>query len=147
MHRWMRVSIMTLVLVAAATPSFAGLGLQLGAAIDPDMFLIGGRFRSQPLGETSITMVPSIEFGIGDNVWMFAGNLDGHYDFKTDSKYAPYIGAGLTLNWFDFDQGDGDLEFGGSILGGIQLSEKYFFETKFGLGDVPDWKFILGFGR
>jgi hypothetical protein len=22
----------------------------------------------------------------------------------------PYAGAGLTLNWFDFDEGDGDLE-------------------------------------
>jgi hypothetical protein len=148
MHRSIRFIAVTLILVASfATPSFAALGLQAGAAIDPDMFLIGGRFRSQPLGDTSITMVPSIEFGIGDNVWMFAGNLDGHYDFKTDSQYAPYIGAGLTLNWFDFDGGDGDLEFGGSILGGIQLNEKFFFETKFGLGDVPDWKFILGWGK
>jgi hypothetical protein len=28
-----------------------------------------------------------------------------------------------------------------------QLNEKFFFETKYGLGDVPDWKFILGWGK
>ncbi len=147
MYRWMRISIVTLVLAAAATPSFAALGLQAGASVDSDMFLIGGRFRSSPLGDTSIYIVPSIEFGIGDNRWAFAGNFDGHYDFKTNSKWAPYAGAGMTLTWFDADNVDGDLKFGGSILGGIQLNEKFFFETKWGLGDVQDWKFILGWGK
>ena len=42
--------------------------------------------------------VPSIELGFGD-FFMVAGNLDGHYTFKSESKYAPYAGAGLTLNW------------------------------------------------
>ena len=40
-----------------------------------------------------------------------------------------------------------DTEFGGSILGGIQVNEKFYFETKLGLGDVPDWKFVLGWGK
>jgi hypothetical protein len=48
MYRWMRLSILTLVLVAAATPSFAALGLQAGASIDPDMFLIAGVLRVIP---------------------------------------------------------------------------------------------------
>jgi hypothetical protein len=145
MYPWMRFSAMSLVLVAAlATPVFAGVGLQAGGSVNPDDFLIGSRFRSKPLGKAMFA-VPSIEFGFGD-VFMIAGNFDGHYTLKSDSKYAPYIGAGATLNWFDFDGGS-DTEFGGSILGGIQLNEKFFFETKYGLGDVPDWKFILGWGK
>ena len=144
MHRLMRFSIVTLLLVAAATPAFAGLGLQAGASVNPDDFIFGVRFKSHDLGE-SIFLVPSVEVGFGD-VTMIAGNLDGHYKFKTSSKYAPYIGGGITLNWFDFDGGS-DTEFGGSILGGIQLNDRFFFETKVGLGDVPDWKFLVGWER
>jgi hypothetical protein len=131
-------------LAAAATPSFAGLGFHAGASIDPDDFLVGLRFKSQPIAE-SFYIVPNVEVGFGD-ITMIAGNLDGHYNFKTSSKYAPYVGAGLTLNWFDFE-GDSELDFGGSILGGIMITPKWFFETKVGLGDVPDWKFIVGFEK
>src|SRR5262245_22758126 len=130
--------------MAAATPSFAGLGFHAGASIDPDDFLLGLRFKSHPI-EESFFIVPSVEVGFGD-ITMVAGNLDGHYKFKTSSKYQPYIGAGLTLNWFDFEN-DSELEFGGSILGGIMITPKWFFETKVGLGDVPDWKFIVGFEK
>jgi hypothetical protein len=120
------------------------LGFHAGASIEPDAFLVGLRFASHPIEEYFV-IVPSVEVGFGDAT-MVAGNLDAHYRFKTSSKYAPYAGAGLTINWFDYDAGS-DTEFGGSILGGIQLNEKWFFETKIGLGDVPDWKFLVGFEK
>jgi len=145
MYRCMRFSVLALVLFAAlATPVLAGPGLHVGWSTSPDDFLIGSRFRSAPLGE-SMFAVPSIELGFGD-VFMVAGNLDGHYTLKSDSKYAPYLGAGATVNWFDYEGGS-DTQFGGSILGGVQLNEKFFFEAKYGLGDVPDWKFIVGWGK
>jgi hypothetical protein len=145
MYRLMRFSALALFLVASvATPALAGVGLHAGLSLDPDDFIIGARFRSHPL-EERIFVVPSIEFGFGDAT-MIAGNLDGHYAFQSSSKYAPYAGAGITLNWFDTDGGS-DTEFGGSILGGIQVNEKFYFETKLGLGDVPDWKFVLGWGK
>jgi hypothetical protein len=144
MNRKRTIAAVALLMSAAATPAFAGLGFHAGASIDPDLFIVGLRFKSHPL-EQNFFIVPSVEAGFGD-VTMIAGNLDGHYKFKTDSKYAPYIGAGLTLNWFDFDGGS-ETDFGGSILGGIMLNEKWFFETKVGLGDVPDWKFLVGFEK
>ena len=125
-------------------PAFAGLGFHAGGSIDPDDFLIGVRFRSRPLAE-AIYVVPNVEAGFGD-VTMIAGNLDGYYAFKTSSELRPYIGGGITLNWFDFDGGS-DTEFGGSILGGIYIKPAVFFETKYGLGDVPDWKFIVGWNK
>ncbi len=137
--------VVALFVSAFAGPAFAGLGFHAGASVDPDDFLIGVRFRSHAISDLPIHIVPSVEVGFGD-VTMVAGNLDGHYQFKTDSKYKPYVGAGLTLNWFDFDGGS-DTEFGGSILGGVYLNEKWFFETKVGLGDVPDWKFVVGFEK
>lgn len=142
MNRKSLLIVTALMVVAAATPAFAGLGFHAGASIDPDDFLLGVRFRSHPLAE-SFFIVPNVEVGFGD-ITMVAGNLDGHYRFKTSSQYQPYVGAGFTVNWFDFDGGS-DTEVGGSILGGAQLNEKWFGEVKIGLGDVPDWKFIVGF--
>ncbi|HEX5133531.1 MAG TPA: hypothetical protein VFX92_13730, partial [Candidatus Krumholzibacteria bacterium] len=119
----------SLLAVFAATPAFAGLGLHAGFSIDPDDFLIGARFKSHPI-EERIHFLPIVEVGFGD-ITMVAGSLDAHYVFKTDSKYAPYAGGGITLNWFDYDGGS-DTKFGGSILGGMQLSPKFFAEAKIG---------------
>ena len=141
MNRKLSVIAVALVISAAAAPAFAGLGFHAGMSIDPDDLLLGVRFKTHPI-EENIYIVPSVEVGFGD-ITMIAGNLDGHYVFQTE-KYQPYVGAGITLNWFDFDGGS-DTEFGGSILGGIQINTKWFFEAKIGLGDVPDAKLVVGF--
>jgi len=147
MRRILPFMILAVVLTSAAVPAHAagltGAGLQIGWASDPDAFLAGFHYNARPLGE-EMDLVPSLEFGFGDDVFMIAGNLDGHYVLKTASDLRPYIGAGMTLNWFDFDGGS-ETDFGGSIIGGIRLSPKLFLEAKAGLGDVPDWKFIVGF--
>lgn len=135
---------MALIMATAATPAFAGLGFHAGATIDPDNFLLGLRFKSHPV-EESIYIVPNVEVGFGD-VTMIGGLVDGQYHFKTSSKYAPYAGLGFMVAWYDFDGGS-NTEVGGNILGGIMLNEKWFFETKVGLGDVPDWHFIVGFEK
>ena len=146
MKRFILLSISALAfLTISVAPAFAGLGLQAGLALDPDMFLIGVHFKSSAV-DKNLYFIPSVEAGFGDDVTMVAGNADLHYVFKTDSKLAPYAGGGLTLNYFDYDGGD-DTDFGGSILGGIQLTPKMFLEVKAGLGDVPDWKFIVGWNR
>jgi opacity protein-like surface antigen len=129
------------------SPAAAGgsVGVRTGMALDPDDFIIGLHFKTGPLAK-DLHFVPSVEAGFGD-VTMIAANADLHYIFNSKSKLAPYAGGGLTLNWFDFDSGS-DTEFGGSLLGGILLGQtslgEMFFETKIGLGDVPDWKFIVG---
>ena len=141
MRRLGLLSFLTLVLVSLASPEFAGAGLHLGLTVNPDDFLVGLHFQSKPVAP-NLTLVPSVEAGFGD-VTMVAGNLDLHYIFKTQSDLAPYAGGGITLNWFDFDN-DSETDFGGSLLGGISLSPKWFLEGKVGLGDVPDWKFYAG---
>lgn len=141
----MRIGVVGLFLVVlAVTPAFADVGLHAGMSIDPDDFLIGVHFKSHPI-EEALFLVPSVEAGFGD-VTMIAGNLDLHYVFKTSSDLRPYAGGGITLNWFDFDHGS-DTEFGGALLGGIQITPKMYFEAKIGLGDVPDWKLVVGWNR
>lgn len=137
----MLLAVLAVAITTFAVPAFAGVGLRGGLSLEPDNFLVGLHWRSSPLGE-SVYFVPSVEAGFGDAT-MVAGNADFHYLFKTSSDLAPYVGGGATLNWFDFDGGS-ETDFGGSILGGIRLSPKMFLEAKIGLGDVPDWKFIVG---
>ena len=145
MNRRLALSFLTVILSATvAAPAFAGLGLHTGLSLDPDNFLVGVHFKSHPLAENLI-FVPSVEAGFGDAT-MIAGNADLHYEFTTQSKLAPYVGGGATLNWFDHDEGS-ETDFGGSILGGINLSPKLYLEAKLGLGDVPDWKFMVGWHR
>lgn len=130
----------------APLPAVAGdIGLRAGFSLTPDDFVIGGHYRTPPIAD-NLYFVPSAEVGFGD-VTMFAFNGDLHYVIEVKSKLDPYIGAGMTINWFDFDGGS-DTEVGGGILGGILLGEtehgRLFFEVKLGLGDVPDAKFLVG---
>jgi len=143
MKRLLAFAFAAVTLIATSIPAFAGPELHAGMSLDPDDFLVGLRWNS-PL-ENNLSLVPSVEAGFGD-VTMIAGNLDLHYQFETTSKLKPYAGGGMTLNWFDTD-GDNDTEFGGSLLGGITLSPKLYFEAKIGLGDVPDWKLVIGFRK
>ena len=128
---------------ALAQPASAKPGLYAGFCTNPDDFMFGFKWM-KPLENENLWLAPSVEAGFGD-VTMIAGNFDLHYRFKGKTKF--YAGGGATLNWFDFDGGS-DTEFGGSILGGVMLSTKSgklpYFEAKLGLGDVPDWKFLLG---
>ena len=71
-----------------------------------------------------------------------APNLDAHYVLKTSSKLKPYIGAGISAPWYDFDGGS-EWEFGGAFIGGAHISPNMAFEAKYGWGDVPDWKFVF----
>src|SRR5687767_11649498 len=94
------VSVFSFALILVAAPAFAGPGLHAGLSLDPDDFLIGLHFRNAL--DESLTLVPSVEAGFGD-ITMIAGNLDLHYVLPVESKLAPYVGGGLTLNWFDFE--------------------------------------------
>ncbi len=150
MRRTLPFMILAVVLTTAAVPAHAGgitgAGLQIGWAIDPDAFLVGFHYNARPLGE-EMDLVPSIDFGWGDNVFMIIPNLDAHYVLKTSSDLRPYIGAGLSFPWYDFEGGDGDWEFGGALIGGIHINPNMAFEAKYGLGDTPDWKFIFAMHR
>ena len=147
MTRFVPLLLVGLALVGVAAPVHAesGIGFRAGLSLDPDDFVVGIHFRTDPIAENSLFIVPSIEAGFGD-VTMLALNGDLHYVFNVDASVDPYIGGGVTINWFD-TEGESDTEVGGGILGGILFgsSRQYFFEVKLGLGDVPDAKLLLGF--
>jgi hypothetical protein len=148
MRRMVALTVLCL-LLGAALPVYADstIGFRAGMAIDPDEFVIGIHFRTDPISEKSLFIVPSFEAGFGDAT-MIAINGDIHWVFDLESKLDPYIGGGITVNWFDTDNGNSDTEVGGSVLGGLMLGQtdlgRMFLELKLGLGDVPDAKIMVG---
>ena len=114
MRRILPFMILAAVLTAAAVPvqaaGLTGAGLQIGWSTSPDDFLVGFHYNARPMGE-ELDLVPSLDFGFGD-VTMIAPNLDAHYVLKTSSKLRPYVGAGITAPWYDFE-GDAKWQFGG----------------------------------
>ena len=133
---------LTVVTVPAQAAPLKGAGLQIGWATDPaNAFLAGIHWQARPMGE-ELDLVPSLDFAFGGDVTMIAPNLDAHYVLKTSSKLMPYLGAGITVPWYDFEGGS-EWQFGGALIGGVHLSPNMAFEAKYGLGDAPDWKFVF----
>lgn len=138
-----------LVLIAGARPSSAetSAGLRVGLSIDPDQVLVGGQLNLNPVSE-QVYIVPSAEAGFGDDAFTLSFNGDVQYRFDVDGSVRPYAGGGLTLWYFNLDEGRGDdTELGAALLGGFFFGEggrPMFIEAKAGLGDVPDWKFMFG---
>ena len=148
MKRMFAFPLLCLILAGFAGPAVASsnIGFRGGLAVNPDEFLVGLHFRIDPIDGKQLFIVPSFEAGFGDAT-MLAFNGDLHYVFDLESKLDPYIGGGVTINWFD-DNGASDTQVGGSILGGLLLGQtdmgRMFLEMKVGLGDVPDMKMMVG---
>lgn len=141
------VGILMAVLISA-TPAFAGVipafGLRAGVSQNPDQFVVGGMLElGSALGPASL--VPSVDFGFGDNVNSTAANLDlRFYLFPLPQTGINFYGAaGPTLAFANSNS-----EIGLSLVGGAKIPMKgknrYNVEARFGIGDIPDLKIMLG---
>ncbi|HZN82428.1 MAG TPA: hypothetical protein VFC01_22525 [Mycobacterium sp.] len=142
----------------AAAPAHAaavvgGAGPRVGFSIDPDQIVFGGQLI---IGEVApqLTFDPSLEFGFGDHYTVIAANFDLHYHFAIqNSAWRPYAGGGIGLNFIEFDSNDpfvdnSNTEVGGNVVIGAgvptQGGNRFFGEMKFGLGDIPTLKMLVG---
>jgi hypothetical protein len=123
-------------------------GPQAGLSITPTQVVFGFHAIA-PLGNR-LDFAPSIDLGVGDGAFTIAANGDLHVNVSPESSLRPYVGGGITIYNFNpnADGVGGDTEVGGSVLGGIWLnrsgSTSYYLEGKIGLGNVPDFKAIIG---
>lgn len=139
-----------LLLVAGATASFAdtSAGIRAGLSSEPNQVLIGGQLNLDAMSD-HVYVVPSAEAGFGDDAFTLSLNGDVQYRFDVQSSVRPYAGGGLTVYYFNLDNGGDDTELGVNVLGGIFFGEAaghpMFVEAKAGLSDeMPDWKFLFG---
>ena len=137
---------------AAAEATVGGIGPRVGFSTSPDQIVFGGQAI---IGEIApqITFDPNLEFGFGDHQTVIAANFDMHYPFDLEgTAWRPYAGAGIGLNFIEFDNGpfanESDTEVGGNLIAGAgiptQSGNRFFGEMKFGLGDIPTLKLLVG---
>jgi hypothetical protein len=129
-----------------------GIGPRVGISLDPEQVVFGGQLI---IGEIApdLTFDPSLEFGFGDDLTIIALNFDVHYHFVvTGAGWRPYAGGGVGLNFIEFDNIPGRdnsvTEVGLNLVGGAGVptssGNRFFAEAKFGLGDIPTLKMLVG---
>ena len=131
----------------------SGAGPRVGFSVDPDQVVFGGHLV---IGEVapSVTFVPNLEVGFGDDVSVIALNFDMQYHFPLrGSDWRPYVGAGVGVNFTQVDlpaplEDESNTDIGGAVLVGVGVptrsGNRFFSEMKFGLGDVASLKVIAG---
>lgn len=132
-------------------PVVTAWGPRLGFSSGPDQFVFGGQLDLGNLAP-DLTLTPNVEIGLGDNATTFALNGDLHYHFRVqNSPWRPYVGGGIGFTHISIDTPFGDVsdtDVGASILGGAivptQSGSRFFVEGKLGLGDIADFKLLIG---
>jgi hypothetical protein len=142
------------VVAHAAAPAVTTFGPRVGASIDPDQFVVGGQLSLQEFAP-DWSFDPNLELGFGDEVTVFAFNLDAYYHLRlSGSDWRPYVGGGLGVNVISWDAAFGvrdhsDTEVGVNLVGGFAVpvgsGNRWFTEMRFGVGDIPTMKIIGGF--
>ena len=147
-------SVLPVAALAASSSSgtaFNAWGPRVGFSTGPDQFIIGAQLNFNEMAP-SIAFVPNIDFGFGDNVTTINLNGDLHYMFNLrNSVWHPYLGAGVGITFSNFSDnvgGGSSTDVGGSVIGGVtaptKRGSKFFSELKLGLGDIADFKLLVG---
>lgn len=127
-----------------AAPVGPALGIRAGLSQNPDQFVIGAQAELGSLGQA--TIAPSLDLGLGDPGDVIAANLDLRFYLfplpQTGIHF--YAAAGPTVAFFE----GGSEEVGLSLTAGAKIPMKgtgrYNVEARFGIGDIPDLKVMLG---
>jgi hypothetical protein len=139
-------SLFSVAALGVATPASAQVnaGVQGGISVDPDQGYFGGHLETSPLVDR-VRFRPNIDVGFGSDLTLVAVNFDFTYTFPARSRWALYLGAGPTLNFYNHDNGGSDTEGGFNFLIGAKEARGLFFEMKVGIDDSPDLKFGVGY--
>jgi hypothetical protein len=121
----------------------------VGAGVNPEQFVIGFRFgvdRKKPP-----RMVPSIDFGFGDNMTTIAFNFDFIWRLRVEgTTRVIYGGAGPTVAFMNPEGPASSWEPGLSVVAGMRISPNLKrplnIEARFGSENIPGLKLLLVIG-
>jgi hypothetical protein len=130
---------------ASVANAQAHYGVRAGVSGDPGQFVIGGHIETKPL-ISHLSFRPNLEAGFGDSSTLVGINFEFAYRIDLDRKpWWIYVGAGPAAVWTHPDGGETDFGGGFNILVGVQHKKGLFAEFKFGAGDSPTSKFMVGY--
>ncbi len=136
----------------AANASVTGYGPRIGLSVDPDQLTFGGQLHVGEIAP-SLTFDPNLEIGLGDHITTIQPNFDLQYHFDiANSVWKPYAGGGLGIAFYSWDAGgpggSSDTSVGGNLVVGAEAptrsGDRFFGELRFGLGDLPSLKIMVG---
>ena len=131
------------------------IGVRAGAALDPELILVGVHGQFGPLFSKNAFARPNIEFMFGEVTDIIAINLEGIYRIPStrDAKWQYYFGAGPAFNFVnksfndtteDFSFSDFTFDAALNILMGMQ-NRNTFVEFKATAWGEPTIRFIIGY--
>lgn len=142
------------VILASACAAYAhddegnGYGIRVGYGDGPDQFVIGAQADMGPIWRR-VHFVPSIDAGFGNDLTTicFNGDVQAFLPMPK-SSFSLYGLIGPTIMYWSPEVGDADTEIGLTLGGGVRagLGQKgwYNLEARVGIGDVPDFRILLG---
>lgn len=122
------------------------LGARIGIDNGPSQLLVGGQGEFGRFAGSAV-LAPSLDFSLGGDGT--AANLDLRWYLLPlpESGLTFYGAAGPTL-FFASRKGASSTEFGLTLTAGMKIpmrgGNKYNFEARFGLGDIPGMRFMFG---
>lgn len=155
MKRIFLCALAAMALTAGAASAQTTWGLRGGMTIDPDQVHVGLHLNAGELF-TDGWFIPNVEIGFGDDLTLVALNPELVYKFdrRNRSHWGFYLGGGLGVNFYSWDDNGGrgdnsNTEVGVNFLGGmtrrLSAGNEMFLEMKLGAADSPDIKFTVGF--
>jgi hypothetical protein len=135
-------------LLLGPTLAWGGAGIQAGASLDPDQFVLGGVYywEGNPIPSTDWTL-PVVELGLGNEIVLLTAATGLNYRFPMRSKLGIYGGLEAGLNVAFVQDGDDDLEAGLMAVVGFDYpsvgDDRWGGEVKIDLANSPDFKFLV----
>ncbi len=143
------VLLLSVTVVCPSTASALMAGPRAGVSFDPDQVVIGAQGKAGLLTR-GIGFVPGIEFGLGNDITVVSLNGDFQVNLPNlpNTNVSFYALGGPTISYFSPDKGDSDTEIGISLGAGLRVpireESSYYIESRFGIGDIPDLKLLVG---
>jgi hypothetical protein len=138
------------------------VGFRAGAALDPELIVIGVQSRIGPVFNRNFFFRPNVEYGFGEVTDLLAFNVEGIYRLPVSARQArwsAYVGAGPAFNFIhqNFERRQGtprDIDFGNfeydsafNILAGVQFRRGTFMELRSSVyaEPAPSLRVIVGY--
>lgn len=123
-------------------------GFRVGYGTDPDQFVVGLQFDTGKITRF-LHFVPSFDAGFGDHCTTLSLNGDLKLFVPLPkSSVVFYALAGPAMTMWLPEEGDRDTDVGVNAGLGARMelgdSGWYNLETRFGFGDVPEWRILFG---
>ncbi|MDZ7722291.1 MAG: hypothetical protein U5R06_05540 [candidate division KSB1 bacterium] len=147
-QKFMQVTIIGMMMLVMTLPAqTADFGVRVGSYTDMEELFVGGELLTPLARHTYLN--PNIEYILLEDATYMTFNLDAHYDFFHSRRAFMWAGAGLAIQYFDWDGKDNsNTETGLNLLMGLGFDTvgdvTPYIQGKLILGDYDD--FVIGLG-